>query len=221
MDSIDRIEQLVHKFKGMTPRTPDGSPVDGPRVDLTGIDDPFFVPGPGNLNPNPNANYSNENYPGGQQNVNTSTDPVPLEVGPVSGPVPDPNQDRFKEEIRELAQIEDALTEYKKKVSELSKRRTELRKRTMQFMVQNQVDVAQMKENDKYSLVQYKRTVNPLTKASLPRRLREFLVEEQQMSYSDAETTAKRIVEWIYARAEKKTSVSLRRTKPKNFAKKT
>ncbi len=126
----------------------------------------------------------------------------------------DPHGD-FKVDVKELAKIEDLVKEYSGLIKKLREKKEHLKKKTIMHMVEHEIDVAQMSETDKYSLMTVKRKVNPTTKTRLPEKLKTYFIEEEKMVPSKAEKKAKVINDWIHKNAETKIDQSLRRYRKK------
>lgn len=127
----------------------------------------------------------------------------------------DPHGD-FKVDVKELAKIEDLVKEYSVLIKKLREKKEHLKKKTITHMVEHEIDVAQMSETDKYSLMTVKRKVNPTTKTRLPENLKMYFIEEENMVPSKAEKKAIKINDWIHKNAETKIDQSLRRYRKKN-----
>lgn len=126
----------------------------------------------------------------------------------------DPHGD-FKVDVKELAKIEDMVKEYSMLIKKLRDKKEELKKKTIEHMIEHNIDVAQMSENDKYSLMMVKRKVNPTTKARLPEKLKVYFIQEEKMKVKEAEKKAKDINDWIHNNAEVMIDQSLRRYRKK------
>lgn len=121
----------------------------------------------------------------------------------------------FKDDIKKLAEIEDMLKEYSELMKQLRKKKDSLKEKTIEHMVKYDIDVAQMSEKDKFSLIVVKRKVNPVTKAKLPEKIIEYFVEEEKLKREYAEKKAEKIIEWIYGKADYVMDKSLRRYRKK------
>lgn len=119
--------------------------------------------------------------------------------------------ENFKIDVKELAQLEDKLKEYAALIKKLKDKKEEIKKRTIEHMIKYNIDIAQMSENDKYSLMTVKRKVNPATKKKLPERISEYFITEDNMNETKAKKKSKEMVEWIYNTTEVTTDQSLRR----------
>lgn len=121
----------------------------------------------------------------------------------------------FKNDVKELASIEDMIKEYSELMKKLKKKKDELKVKTIEHMIRYDIDVAQMSDKDKFSLIVVKRKVNPVTKAKLPGRIVDYFIEEEDMNKDKAEKKAKKMVEWIYGKADYVMDKSLRRYRRK------
>lgn len=126
----------------------------------------------------------------------------------------DPHGD-FKVNVKELAKIEDMVKEYSMLIKKLRDKKEDLKKKTIEHMLKHNIDVAQMSENDKYSLMMVKRKVNPTTKARLPEQLKLYFIQEEKMKVKEAEKRAKDINDWLHNNAEVMMDQSLRRYRKK------
>jgi hypothetical protein len=130
-------------------------------------------------------------------------------------PVFDPHGD-FKVDVKELAKIEDMVKEYSDLIKELKKKKDVLRQKTIDHMVKHEIDVARMNNDDRFNLINVKRTVSPSTKTRLPANLEKYFIEEENKSSKNAKEKAQKICKWLDSIAEVKTDKALRRYKGKN-----
>lgn len=195
-------------------------------VDLTGIDDiPDNIPEAEVVEENPIARY----FP--KQETNFGVKAVESNIPQFTKIIEqreeekketerklDVNHDphgEFKVDVKELSKIEDLVKEYSDLIKKLRVKKEELKKKTINHMITHGIDVAQMSDNDKYSLMTIKRTVNPTTKARLPEKIKLYYIQEEKMKPEKAEKKAKLLTDWIHKSAETKIDQSLRRYKKK------
>lgn len=120
----------------------------------------------------------------------------------------------FKCHVRELAEIEDMINKYNDLIKKLKDKKKELRNNTITHMLKHEIDVANMNDNDKFSLVTVKRIINPAAKSRLQDKLKEYFLKEENVKDSKkADEKAKKIFKWLYDTADTKIDQSLRRYK--------
>lgn len=126
--------------------------------------------------------------------------------------------EEFKKDVKELARIEDMITEYNTLIRELKKKKDQLRKKTITHMVQFQLDVAKMKTDgsDRFNLVKANSKISPTTKKRLPIKLSDYFQKEEKMNEKESMEKAKKIVDWIFKNADTTVRHSLRRYRKKS-----
>lgn len=124
----------------------------------------------------------------------------------------DPHSD-FKSFVRELADVEDMISKYNGLIKQLKEKKDELKTNTINHMVKYNFEVAKITNDDKFSLVSVKRTVNPMSKARLQDKLIEYFMVEEKMDEEKAASMSKNIYDWLHKTAETKMDHMLRRYK--------
>tara|TARA_B110000211_G_C14019921_1_gene527169 strand:+ start:101 stop:772 length:672 start_codon:yes stop_codon:yes gene_type:complete len=121
----------------------------------------------------------------------------------------------FKVDVKELTRIEETIAEYMEIVKKLKAKKEDLRQKTFNHMVKHKVDGVEVSKKESFNIVISKQKINPMTKARLPVKIRDFFVKEEKMETSLAERLANRILKWIDDNAEYTVTKSLRHKKNK------
>ena len=126
----------------------------------------------------------------------------------------DPHNE-FKVDVKELIKIEEMIEKYAEIIRKLKAKKEDLRVKTFKHMVHHKVDNVNVSTEESYNIVTTKKKINPMTKARLPSKIRDFFIKEEKMDESKAETLANRILTWINENAEYAVSKTLRHKKPR------
>lgn len=126
----------------------------------------------------------------------------------------DPHNE-FRVDIKELARIEDLITEYNNLIKKLRTKKMQLRKKTIQHMERHDIGIAKMKPDgsDKFNLVKVKNKVNPMTKKRLPDRIKDYFVTVDKLNQYEAKKKADSIIQWLNENTEYTVTTGLRRYK--------
>lgn len=125
----------------------------------------------------------------------------------------DGNHENFKLDVKELSRIEELISEYSSMISELKKKKNELRQKALTHMVQHKIDTAKVGQKESFSVVTTKKKINPTTKVRLPSKIRDYFVSIEKWETDRAEEISKKIVKWIHENAEYQTAKVLRHQK--------
>lgn len=126
---------------------------------------------------------------------------------------PDDPHGEFKVDVKELARIEQLISEYSEIIRKLRAKKFELREKTLTHMVQHKVDGVKVSPKEAYSVVVSKKKVNPMTRYKLPISIKNFLIKEEKMDAVEAESLVTRMLKWINDNAEYVIVKSLRHSK--------
>lgn len=121
----------------------------------------------------------------------------------------------FKNNIKEMNELDDKIKKYTEEISELRKKHAELKSKTIDHMLKFEVDTVKLGDDNKYNLIKTNTKINPTTKALLPVKMSDYFIKEEQYSDVAAKEKAERIVNWLYENAETKVVQSIRRIKSK------
>lgn len=128
----------------------------------------------------------------------------------------DGNHENFKLDVKELSRIEELISEYSTLITDLKKKKNELRQKTLTHMVQHKIDTAKVGKKESFTVVTTKKKVNPTTKVRLPNKIRDYFVSIEKWDTTRAEEMSKSIVKWIHENAEYQTAKVLRHQKARD-----
>jgi hypothetical protein len=179
-----------------------------PRIGYNSVSQPVQTSGFGGMS-------ISSNVPGLEQRLLGASASMALETKRVLALDQDVDHSAFKVDVKELSSIETLISEYTVIISDLKKKKTELRQKTLKHMVSHKMDVANISKKESFSVVTTKKKINPTTKVRLPHKIRDYFIKEEKMGDKEAEELSAKIVKWVHANAEYQLAKVLRHKKAK------